>query len=187
MWTKHDKLQIYSTDIEDVRSNTYLGSIVTCSTKGDTDEDIADRKRKAEQALKCHSACLEKPCTSTKIRMFNTTGKSTLYASETWRETAISNSKIQTFINRCLRNILGIWWPEKISNTISGIGPINNPYNFKSDEGGHTLRNNDNNVIKQAPDWNPHGHRKKGRPKNTWRRRLEQEWKKIGKTSREAN
>ena len=74
--------------------------------------------------------------TSTKIRMLHTTGKSTLlYGSETWRETATSNSKIQTFINRCLRNILGIWWPEKISNTISGIGPINNLQKFKSDQG----------------------------------------------------
>ena len=35
---------------------------------------------------------------------------------------------------------------------ITGIGPINNPYNFKSDKGGPTLRNKDNNVIKQAPD-----------------------------------
>ena len=33
---------------------------------------------------------------------------------------------------------------------IPGIGPINYPYNFKSDKGGHTLRNNDNTVIKQA-------------------------------------
>ena len=51
----------------------------------------------------------------------------------------------------CLRNILGIQWPEKYLIQIPGIGPINNPYNYKSDKGGHTLRNNDNNVIKQAP------------------------------------
>ena len=37
---------------------------------------------------------------------------------------------------------------------------------------GHTLRKNTNNVTKQALEWNPQGHRKKGRPKNTWRRDL---------------
>ena len=32
----------------------------------------------------------------------------------------------------------------------------------------------------------PHGHRKQGRPKNTWRRGLHTELKKIGKTWNEA-
>ena len=54
---------------------TYLGSIV--NTKGDTDGDIGDRKRKAQQAFKCHSASWavwssRALRTSTKIRMFNT-------------------------------------------------------------------------------------------------------------------
>ncbi|RUS82525.1 hypothetical protein EGW08_009697 [Elysia chlorotica] len=35
---------------------------------------------------------------------------------ETWRVTKTNSKKIQGFTNRCLRNILGIHWPEVISN-----------------------------------------------------------------------
>ena len=40
----HDKLQMYSTGIDDVQNFTYLGSIV--STTGGPDKDIAARERK---------------------------------------------------------------------------------------------------------------------------------------------
>ena len=39
--------------------------------------------------------------------------------------------------------------------------------------------------FKKTLDWNPQEHRKMGRPKNTLRRGLETEIKKIGKTWRE--
>ena len=52
-----------------------------------------------------------------KIRIFNTNVKSVLlYGSETWRVTKTNTNKLQTFTNRCLRNILKIRWPEIISN-----------------------------------------------------------------------
>jgi hypothetical protein len=35
------------------------------------------------------------------------------------------------------------------------------------------------NVTKQALDWNPQGQRRRGRPKNTWRRGLNTELQKI--------
>nr|KAG5686712.1 hypothetical protein BaRGS_020238 [Batillaria attramentaria] len=40
----------------------------------------------------------------------------TLYGSETWRTTKTSSHKLQTFINRCLRNILNIRYPLVITN-----------------------------------------------------------------------
>ena len=43
---------------------------------------------------------------------------------------------------------------------------------------GHTLRKVNTNVTRHALDWNPQGHRKRGRPKNTWRRDLTSEAKK---------
>ena len=93
---KDDKLQIYSTYIKDVQNFTYQGSIV--STTSGTDEDIAARKRKESASLS--NACLENPCTEnehyiTKLRIFNTNGKSVLLCgSETRQKTTTSNSKI---------------------------------------------------------------------------------------------
>jgi hypothetical protein len=39
-----------------------------------------------------------------------------LYGCETWLVTNKIQHKIQTFVNRCLRYILRIWWPNIISN-----------------------------------------------------------------------
>ena len=47
---------------------------------------------------------------------------------------------------------------------------------------GYILRKENTNITHHALEWNPHGHRKKGRPKNTWRRNLTSEAQKIGKT-----
>ena len=53
----------------------------------------------------------------TKIRIFNSNAKSViLYGSETWRLTKKIITQRQTFTNRRLRYILGVWWPKKISN-----------------------------------------------------------------------
>ena len=39
-----------------------------------------------------------------------------LYGSETWRTTKSNMKRVQTFINRCLRTILRIFWPNVIRN-----------------------------------------------------------------------
>jgi hypothetical protein len=89
------------------------------STTGGADENIKARKRKAQQAF-----AMLKPVwrsttfrTSTKLRLFNSNVKSfLLYGSETWRETASSIKALQVFLNHCLRTILGVRWPDTISN-----------------------------------------------------------------------
>ena len=58
---------------------------------------------------------------STKQRLiFGTNVKSVLmYGSETWRVTKTNTSKLQTFINKCLWNVIvliQIRWPEMIPN-----------------------------------------------------------------------
>ena len=45
---------------------------------------------------------------------------------------------------------------------------------------GHTLRKSRDNVTKQALFWNPQGKRKRGRPKNNWRRSAEHRLQQIG-------
>jgi len=38
-----------------------------------------------------------------------------------------------------------------------------------------TLQRNDNSIAKHALQWTSQGHRRRGRPRNTWRRDLESE------------
>jgi hypothetical protein len=47
---------------------------------------------------------------------------------------------------------------------------------------GHTLRKPDGAIEKAALEWNPQGVRKRGRPKKTWRRTIEDEAMEMGKT-----
>ena len=55
--------------------------------------------------------------TQTKLRIFNSNVKVVLlYGSETRRRKKKTLQRIQTFINRCLRRIFNIWWPERIRN-----------------------------------------------------------------------
>ena len=51
---------------------------------------------------------------------------------------------------------------------------------------GHTLRKANNNITKQALEWNPQGKRKRGRPKNSWLRGIISELQVINTTWGEA-
>ena len=87
----------------------------------------------------------------------------------------IHQRKIQTFVNRCLRYILRIWWPNIISNKdlwkVTGKEDINLEIRRRIFRWiGHTLRKEDGEIPKAALLWNPQGNRKRGRPRNSWRR-----------------
>jgi hypothetical protein len=47
---------------------------------------------------------------------------------------------------------------------------------------GHTLRKPASNITRQALRWNPQGKRKRGRPRNSWRRDLDAECQTMGQT-----
>ncbi|KAK3795190.1 hypothetical protein RRG08_056253 [Elysia crispata] len=47
---------------------------------------------------------------------------------------------------------------------------------------GHTLRKPGCSTTRRALTWNPQGKRKRGRPRNTWRRDLEADTKRLGHT-----
>ena len=98
-----------------------------------------------------------------------------MYGCETWLVTNEIQRKIQTFVNRCLRYIPRIWWPNIISNKdlwkVTGQEDINLEIRKRKFRWfGHTLRKEDGEVPKAALLWNPEGNRKRGRPKNSWRR-----------------
>ena len=119
----------------------------------------------------------------TKLRIFNSNVKSILlYGSETWAITDSIRKKLQTFVNRCLRRILRIYWPNVISNRELWERTNQQPIEIEIGRRkwswlGHTLRKQDSNITRQALRWNPAGRRRPGRPKETWRRCLEREMK----------
>ncbi|KAK7107318.1 hypothetical protein V1264_015265 [Littorina saxatilis] len=174
--------------LEEVDSFTYLGSIL--DKQGGTDADVKTRIGKARAAfhqLKKIWGSSEVSIT-TKIRVFNTIVKPILlYGAETWRTTVTTMKKIQVFINTCLRKILKIRWPEKISNEDLWLRTRQQPVEEDILQRrwrwiGHTLRKPASNITRQALTWNPQGKRKRGRPRNTWRRDLDADAKHMGKT-----
>ena len=178
--------------IEDVAQFTYLGSIV--SKTGGTEEDIRARIGKARHAFvtlkpiwKSRAITLK-----TKLRLFNSNVKTVLlYGSETWRHTKNLDNKLQVFVNMCLRQIIGIRWPDRISNhelwQRTKQVPIADAIRQRKWRWvGHTLRRDQLNIARHSLEWNPQGSRRRGRPVMTWRRTLNTELQKVGKSWGEA-
>jgi len=191
-----DGLEINSSKTEEIRVNTtvkqglrlngqdikrssdfcYLGSIVA-ENEG-TSREVNARIQKARGSFsKLRRVWLSKSLRiDTKIRIFNACVKSVLlYGCETWLVTKEIQCKIQTFVNRCLRYILRIWWPNIISNKdlwkVTEQEDINLEIRKRKFRWiGHTLRKEEGEIPKAALLWNPQGNRKRGRPRNGWRR-----------------
>ena len=121
-------------------------------------------------------------------RIFNSMVKPVLlYGAETWRTTLNTMTRLQTFINICLRKILRIRWPNKISNLELWQRTRQHPVEEDVIQRrwrwfGHTLRKPASSITRYALFWNPQGRRKRGRPRNTWRRDLDADVKKSGHT-----
>ena len=183
-----DPVKLHHEEIKKVDKFVYLGSFV--NKNGGTDEDIKSRINKARHVFNTLRQIWRSKALSirNKIRIFNTNVKSVLlYGSETWRVTNIITHKLQTFTNRCLRNILNIRWPEvvfneKLWNNTKQVTQETEIKKRKWGWIGHTLRKPAANITRQALDWNSQGKRKVGRPKQTWRRSIEAKAKTTGMT-----
>ena len=172
--------------LERVESFTYLCSIVTST--GGSEEDVEARCRKAQSMFYMLRLVWRSRYISlwTKLRIFNSNVKSVLlYGSETWRLTSSIIKKLQSFINRRLRYILGIIWPERIANKDlwqqteqERVEVVIRRRKWKWI--GHTLRKPANNTTRQALEWNPQGKRKTGQPKKSWKRTVNEEHQEIG-------
>lgn len=174
--------------VERVHKFAYLGSIV--SETGGTEDDITSRIAKARATFAQLRPVWQsrKLTRRVKLKIFGSNVKSVLlYGCETWKVTKAISHQLQVVVNRFLRRILGIHWPEKISNDnlreLCQEAPIDHQIKRRKWNWiGHTLRRGPDHVPKQALDWNPQGKRKRGRPKQTWRRSVFDEAKRIGKT-----
>lgn len=171
--------------VENVSDFTYLGSKLT--PDGGTRDDVTSRVRKAQSSFGQLLNIWRSKLLSlrTKIRIFNANVKSVLlYGCETWLVAEDVTSKLQVFVNRCLRRILGIFWPNTISNIDLHRKCQQDPIGIEIKRRkwgwvGHTLRKGANTIARQALDWNPQGQRRRGAPKRTWRRSLDTEIQQI--------
>lgn len=172
-------------DVEETDHFEYLGSML--AKDGGTKHDVESRLRKAKANFARLRNIWRSPTirTKTKIKLFNACVKSTLlFSCETWFVTNNLTNKLQVFVNRCLRSILGIWWPRRITNISlwsstdqNGIDKdiIRRKYGWI----GHTLRKDSEEIAHASLWWNPQGKRQPGRPKTTWRRTVANETKKT--------
>jgi len=112
--SKQREIKLKDEELEDVQSFTYLGSIVT--SDGGADEDVKSRIGKARQAFNTSRSVWNSTSISTKskLRIFTTNVKSVLL--QIWRVTRSISKKLQIFTYQCLRRIIKIYWPEKISD-----------------------------------------------------------------------
>ena len=147
--------------LDEIETFTYLGSIV--DKLGGTDADVKIRISKARIAfmLLKNIWTARDLSIQTKIRLFNTNVKSVLlYGAETWRTTANTTKKIQTFINLCIRRILKIWWPDTISNKVLWHRTKQKPAEIEIRQRrwrwiGHTLRKPPTSTTRLVLKWNP--------------------------------
>lgn len=182
--TQSVKLQ--ESELEEVDTFTYLGSVI--NKQGGADEDIKMRIGKARAVFMSLKNIWKSKQISqkTKVRLFNSNVKSVLlYGSETWRLNKTNTSRIQKFINSCLRRIYQVRWQDKISNHDLWHRANQTPAEWEIKKRkwrwiGHTLRKPPTSITRKALSWNPQGKRRRGRPKNTWRRDLEADTRQMG-------
>ncbi|VDO91408.1 unnamed protein product [Schistosoma curassoni] len=154
-------ITIEGEDLEDVKTITYLGSII--DEHGGSDADVKARIGKARAAyLQMNDIWNSKQLsTNTKVRIFNTIVNTVLlYRAETCRTTKAIIQKIQVFINSCLHKILQIRWPDTISNDLlwERTNQISAEEEIRKNRWkwiGHTLRKAPNCVTRQAFTWDP--------------------------------
>ncbi|VDO67837.1 unnamed protein product [Schistosoma margrebowiei] len=126
-----------------------------------------------------------------KVRIFNTNVKAVLlYGPEAWNTTTTTIKKVQVFINSFLRKILNIHWTDTISNSLLWERTNQLPAEEEIRKRRwkwirHTLRKSSNCITRQALNSNPEGKRKRGSPKNTLRRIIEADMKRMNRNWKE--
>ena len=139
-------LNIEGETIEQVHKFSYLGSVI--NEKGGTEEDTKTRIQKAQFTFNSLKKIWQSKEISlkTKLRIFNSNVKSVLlYGAESWKVNQRVTKDLQTFVNKCLRIILKIFWPQVIPNKELWRKTLQRPIeeqiaNRKWRWIGHTLR-----------------------------------------------
>ena len=181
-------IQINDMDVDDVQEFVYLGSKMTVD--GNVKMEVKERIRKARHAFSLLRQTWKsrKISTKTKLRIFQTNVISVLlYGAESWKTTKGLEDRLDAFQRKCLRQILGIHWPERIRNSTLYRRTSTHPITLTIKRRrwtwlGHILRMPPSSLTRIALRWTPDGNRGRGRPRETWRRTVEREMKEQGWT-----
>lgn len=114
---RHPIIFIEGKQLETVDSFNYLGSCII--TEGGAERDIKIRIGKARSAFIRLGNIWKTTAFSkkTKLRLYNSCVLSVLlYGSECRRMTEKDINRLSSYYNICLRKIMKIFWPNKISN-----------------------------------------------------------------------
>ena len=89
-------------------------------------------------------------------------------------------NRLDAFLHKCLRKILKVHWPMRVSNNEirrrAGIEKIRTQVRHRRWRWiGHVLHMAPNRNPHVALTWAPSGKRKRGWPRETWRRSVERE------------
>ncbi|XP_048757722.2 uncharacterized protein LOC125668029 [Ostrea edulis] len=187
------QIKLENENLEEVNEFTYLGS--TISKNNATEKDITNRLQKAKASFHQLNKIWRTSSISekTKIRLYQSNVLSVLlYGAECWRITQKDNQRLSGFHTKCLRKICKIYWPRKISNKdlYKRTGQKDLITMIKQRQFrwlGHVIRKGNESITKTALKWTPaEGKRSRGRPRETWRRTIESDIKKMGKTWKEV-
>ena len=155
--------------IDEVEKCCYLRSFISSNCGAETDD--LSRINKARQALSMLNRIWKASNISRnlKLKIFKTNCLTVLLCGcETWKVTSTIVRKIQVFVNKCLKRIVKIYWPNTIRNEdlweLTGIEKLDvmirrRKWNWI----GHTLRKLTEDIANQSLFWNPQGSRKRGR------------------------
>ena len=166
MNTNNQPIEIDGTAVDDVKHFINLGTKV--SETGGTNEDILRRLGHARLVYnKLKSVWNNNQFGGrTKMKLFKSNVLSVLlYDSETWKMTKSDEKILDTFLHKCIRSILKIHWPEKITSTEArkraGLEKISTIVKKRRWQWiGHVLRMDNNRKGRTALDWAPEGKRK---------------------------
>ena len=94
---------------------------------------------------------------------------------------------LEVFQNKCLRRILHIFWPNKITNAElhgrTGMLPVSLEVKKRRWRWiGHVNRMPPTSIPRIAMRWTPAGNRRRGRTNEMWRRSVEREMKALGRS-----
>ena len=107
---------------------------------------------------------------------------------EIWKMTESDSCRLDSSQRKWLRKIDRIFGPEKITNKdLYRKAKMMYISDMITDKRwswlGHVLRIENINNAKVSVTWSPEGRRKRGKPKTTWHRTVENEWRRPGFSS----
>ena len=186
-------IEVDGEKVEKVCDFVYLGSCLEDS--GAVEKDVRTRIGKAGATFQKMKNVwrASKLTLKIKLRMYNAIILPTvLYGSETWKLNKQLGAKLDSFHRRCLRSILKITWRDKVTNEVvmkrTGASELKDIIKKRRLHLlGHVLRMGEQRYPKHVMTWTPEGgKRKRGRPKLTWKRMVEQDLKAAGLTLESA-